>query len=239
MLQKQDFFTVMDGQVKFVRGMYNITSDAVWLGAFANAHVGGDAVKVLDVGIGTGGISLCWLAQNPNMKITGLEISKEMLAECAENAKLNGCELELINADIYKWKTSRTFDIVITNPPYFKGTPRYGASVRASFCPDAGPTVRESVQPHHNINLFDWTKQCVKRLRPRGYFFTIVDGGASAEVIAALHAGKAGAIEILPLFGSKNSAERILIKARLGVRTGTKIYNGKPMNGKAMIDNPL
>ena len=121
MTAKQDIFTLMGGRVKMHRGFYNPTSDAVWLAAFAPT----DAKTVLDVGIGTGGASLCLLANNPNAQITGLDISEQMLNECKSNAELNNANIELINADITTWKSDRTVDLVITNPPYFNGTPAH------------------------------------------------------------------------------------------------------------------
>jgi len=216
MNQKQVFFTALGNRVKFYRGDYNITSDAVWLAAWAaKAKI----KTALDVGIGTGGISLCLLKHNPNLEITGIDISKQRLDECEKNAKLNERKIELLNTDIINWKTSKTFDAVITNPPYFKGSAAgHGA--------------------HHNVNLTEWTRACLKRIRPRGYFYAITDSTATSEIIAALHNGKAGAIEIMPLFSDKkNTAERVLISARLGVKTGTKIYSGMNMQDKNILQN--
>jgi tRNA1(Val) A37 N6-methylase TrmN6 len=214
MTQKQDFFTALGGGVKFLRGQYNITSDAVWLAAFAASKAEGD---VLDVGIGTGGVSLCLLSHNPDVKITGLDISESMLKECEKNAALNGRELELINADILGWKTRRTFDAVMTNPPYFKGS---AAKHNA----------------HHNTDIYEWTRACLRRVRPRGSFFTIVDAAQTAQVVAALHDARAGAIEILPLFGgAKSVAERVLIRARSGVKTGAIVRTAMIMNDKEIL----
>lgn len=216
MNQKQVFFTVLGGRVKFYRGNYNLTSDAVWLAAFAAKS---KIKNILDVGIGTGGVSLCLLEHNPGLEITGIDVSQQMLDECEQNVKLNKRKIELSRADIINWKTSKTFDAVITNPPYFKGSAaKHGA--------------------HHNTDLNEWTRACLKRVKPRGYFYTIVDSAVTDEVIAALHNGKAGNIEIIPLFsGKKNIAERVLISARLGVKTGTKIYAGMLMDDKKILQD--
>mgnify|MGYP003304723280 CR=1 FL=1 len=137
---KQEIFTLLGGLVKIHRGIYNPTSDAVWLAAFAPSGI----KTALDVGIGTGGVSLCLHAHAPNIKITGLDTSNEMLTECKRNAELNNTDIELINADINAWRTTRTFDLVITTPPYFYGTPaKHNA--------------------HHNADLNTWIKKCVAR----------------------------------------------------------------------------
>lgn len=198
------------------RGIYNPTADAVWLAAFADRKT----KTVLDVGIGTGGVSLCILAHNPNINITGIDVSDEMLAECAKNAELNARNIELVRADILTWRTGRTFDLVVSNPPYFNGTPaKHNA--------------------HHNADLYKWTRACMKRVKPRGYFHTIVDAVAMDKVIAALHDGKAGDIQIIPLFGAKNTAERVLIGARLGVGTGLRLFSGMSMNDERVLRDGL
>jgi len=217
MKQKQDIFTTLGGRVRFRRGAYNPTSDAIFLAAFVkNAGRGG---RILDVGIGSGGAALALLARIPDAKITGIDSSEQMLAECAENAKLNERDVELIHGDIMTWKTARTFDVVMTNPPYFKGTPRRGAA-------DA----------HHNVNLGEWVRACLRRVRPLGSFYCIIDTAVFADIIAAIVDGKAGNIELVPLFGGdKKSAERVLISARLGARGGTKVYAGRDMNDDRIL----
>ena len=208
--------------MKFIRGRYNITSDPIWLAWFISSSLPKTKGKlsVLDVGIGTGGASLATLVHTPDAKITGIDISESMLAECAKNAELNGRETELIHGDIMTWRTGRTFDIVITNPPYFRGTPRAGTGV------------------HHNADLTKWTRACLRRVKPRGYFYCIIDATVLTDIIAALHAGRAGDIEILPLFGvADRPAERVLVRARLGTRGGTKIHAGMSMNDDDVLRN--
>ena len=226
MKQKQSFFTALGGRVKFIGGKYNITSDSVWLAAFA-AGAGRSrspknrrTISVLDVGVGTGGVALCLLEHDTDVIVTGIDVSEQMISECERNAALNGREIELIRGDILTWKTNRTFDAVITNPPYFKGTPR-----------------RQNV--HHNADLADWTRACLRRVKPRGYFYCIVDAAATAEVIAAISAGRAGDINIVPLFGANEFAERVLISARLGARGGAKIMRGLCMNDDRVLREGL
>ncbi len=216
MTQKQDIFTLMGGRVRLRRGRYNPTSDAVWLAAMA---ADASAKTVLDVGVGTGGAALCLAANMPDAVITGLDISPEMLAECTTNAALNNREIELINADIATWRTARTFDLVMTNPPYFRGTPaRHNA--------------------HHNADLTLWTRKCVARVRPHGTFVTIVDAAAAATVVAAMHE-KCGDIEIFPLFGAKKTAERTLLRGRAGSRGPSVIHSGLSMNTDAVLRDGL
>ena len=197
------------------RGHYNPTSDAVWLAAFAP----NDAKTVLDVGIGSGGVSLCLLAHNPDAVITGIDTSDEMLDACRNNAELNGANIELINADINTWRTTRTFDLVITNPPYFNGTPaKHNA--------------------HHNADLGAWVARSIARVRPMGTFCIITDATTVARVVAEM-SKKLGDITILPLFGARDVAERVLISGRLGSRGISVIHRGQPMNYEPVLRDGL
>ena len=207
---------MLGGRVRLYRGTYNPTSDAAWLAA-AIADV--SAKTVLDVGVGTGGAILCLLANNDIQSATGIDISETMLAACAKNAELNNRDIELINADILKWRTPRTFDLVITNPPYFRGTPA-------------------THNAHHNADLVKWIKKSVARVRPHGTFCTIVDAAVVSDIVAALDT-VCGDIMIFPLFSTKQTAERVLVRARVGTHGPTLVYKGLSMNCEMVLRDGL
>ena len=217
MTEKQEIFTLLDGRVKMLRSEYNTTSDAVWLAALPEVA----PKKVLDVGIGTGGVALCLHHHFPDAKIMGIDIASDMLDICAKNAALNQCDIELDNQDILSWSTPRTFDLVVSNPPYFLGTP-------SKKHPDA----------HHNTDLTQWVRRCVARVRPMGYFCTIVDAARLGDVLYVI--GKnCGSITIIPLFGSKQIAERVLIRGRVCDHGGSVIHIGHPMNYEPILRDGL
>ena len=198
------------------RGFYNPTSDAVWLAAYTPNKV----KKILDIGIGTGGVSLCILSRNPTAKITGIDISDEMLDGCRTNMKLNDKNINLVKADILNWSTSETFDLVVTNPPYFMGTP--GAS-----------------KAHHATDICKWLKRSVARVKPGGYFCMISDALMTDIAVSVLVDKHFGDIQIFPLFGAKKSAERILIRAKQGSRAGTTVFMGTSMNNNLILRDGL
>lgn len=218
MSEKQEKFTLLNGRVSMTRSIYNPTSDAVWLAAFAPKN----AKKVLDVGIGTGGVSLCLLAQNPKLNITGIDISDEMLDVCRKNAELNNHEINLLNQDIFTWSTPERFDLVITNPPYFFGTPG-----------------KQNAQAHHNVDISTWVKKATARVDSNGYFCIIVDALCMDKVINSLAKKHFGDIQVFPLFGAKNTAERLLIRAKQGAKTGSTVYCGTSMNNDAILRDGL
>ena len=211
MTEKQDIFTIMGGAVKMRRGMYNPTSDAIWLAAFID-----NAPKTaLDVGTGSGGVALCLMARFPQIKMTAIDISPAMITAASENFALNNQTAEFIHTDITTWRTSRAFDLVITNPPYFNGTPA-------------------THNAHHNADLVQWTRRCIARVKPGGMFATIVDATRAGTVISEM-TRHCGDLRIMPLFSKKNTAERVLLSARLGRGAQTKMYSGLDMNNQKVL----
>ena len=217
MIKKQEKFTLLNGRIFMIPSIYNPTSDAVWLAAFAPKCV----KTVLDVGIGTGGVSLCLLQHVPDAKITGIDNSLEMLKACKENINLNGKQINLINADIIKWSTSECFDLVITNPPYFQGSPS------------------EKHNAHHNADILQWIKHSVARVKPNGYFCTIVDTLVVDKVVSVLCSKHLGNVQMFPLFSNKDTAERVLVRAKKGVRTGMTLFKGASMNDNLVLRDGL
>lgn len=216
MSEKQEKFTLLNGKVIMHRGIYNPTSDAVWLAAFVPSGI----KNLLDIGIGTGGVALCVQAHNPDVKITGLDISDEMLNDCRKNTELNNVKIDLINSDINDFSTSETFDCVVTNPPYFNGTPaKHNA--------------------HHNADITNWVKKSTSRVKPGGYFCIISDALVVDKIISVLNSKHFGNVQIFPLFGAKNSAERVLIRAKQGVKTGLTLFSGTSMNNDAILRDGL
>ncbi len=216
MSEKQANFTLLNGRVNMTRGIYNPTSDAVWLAAYAPTT----AKTVLDVGIGTGGVALCLLTHNQTAKITGIDISQEMLDACEQNIKLNHSDIKLSKQNILTWSTTDRFDLVITNPPYFNGTPaKHNA--------------------HHNVDIKDWVKHCCARVAPKGWFCIITDTLCADKIISVLETKHFGDIQIFPLFGAKHSAERAIIRAKQGSKTGATIFQGTSMNNDLILRDGL
>ena len=79
----------------------------------------GKAVKILDVGTGTGCLVISLLKERPKCLATALDISKEALKVAKFNAKLHQLEnkIKFFNIDIDKFKSNK-YDLIISNPPY-------------------------------------------------------------------------------------------------------------------------
>ena len=76
--------------------------------------------NILDLGVGSGAILLAILAERPNGKGLGVDISTEALAVARENAANLGLEKQvaLLRGDWTQGLGDQTFDVVVANPPY-------------------------------------------------------------------------------------------------------------------------
>jgi tRNA1Val (adenine37-N6)-methyltransferase len=96
-----------------------VGTDAMLLGVFTNIS---KANKVLEIGTGTGVISLMLAQKNPNVEIVALEIHVETALEAKQNvAKSPYCDNIIVqNQDFLLFQASEKYDVIVTNPPYFE-----------------------------------------------------------------------------------------------------------------------
>lgn len=76
--------------------------------------------RVLDIGTGSGCISIGLKKAHPEWQVTGIDISEEAIEVAKENAKRNEVETDFRKMDIFSDEIERIghFDIIVSNPPY-------------------------------------------------------------------------------------------------------------------------
>lgn len=195
---------------------YRAAIDAVFLASMIDTKKVKTGMKILDVGSGTGAVSLClaYRLKDKKPEIIGLEIQEELQKLSNLSAVSNGfdylcyelCDIREKNND-----KAGVFDFVVTNPPYSDHDM---------------PSPNESKKQAHNMENFDlskWLSACLKMLKPKGNIALINRTEALNEILMTMH-NKAGNIQILPLYSKEGqSAKRILILAEKGSRAPTKI----------------
>jgi tRNA1(Val) A37 N6-methylase TrmN6 len=208
---------LLDKKVKIFQPIdgYRASTDAVFLSSLLDSKKVKKDDTILDVGSGTGAISLCLASRLKDVKITGIDIQKDLVELSNMSSKENGYDsfLTYINTDIRK-KTSLpsgTFSFVITNPPYSDHDM---------------PSPNESKKLAHNHQDFDltgWLSFCLKMLKPKGYLLVINRAEAINEIITAIDK-KAGSINILPIYSKLGQdAKRVAIIAQKTAKGITKI----------------
>lgn len=78
-------------------------------------------IEILDIGTGTGLLSLM-LAQEMDCKVDAIEIDAAAAKQAAENFSdaSFGATIQTITTDIKTWDSNKTYDCIITNPPFFE-----------------------------------------------------------------------------------------------------------------------
>lgn len=83
-----------------------------------------NAKKILDIGAGTGLLSLIIAQANPNAIITAIEIEQAAAKEAASNFNLSPWKerLNILNDAIQKYanNTNTFYDIIVSNPPFYE-----------------------------------------------------------------------------------------------------------------------
>lgn len=201
---------LLDKKVKILQPIngYRASSDAVLLSAMAGNIR--DSAKILDIGSGTGAVSLCLAQrlQKKNVQIYGIDIQSELVELAKLSAAINGFDfVRFLTVDIRQKPLNTellpcSFDVVITNPPY---------SEHDMPSPNKS---KATAHNHHDFGLLQWLEFCLKMTKPFGRIYMVNRAEALPQICAALH-NKAGDLTILPIY-SKNGqmAKRIIISAQ-------------------------
>ncbi len=98
-----------------------VGTDGVLLGAWTDIS---KRDKILDVGAGTGLLSLMLAQRNPKAFITAVEIDRDSYIEAKENIEQSIFKqrIELFHTSFQDYNATDKYDLVICNPPFFKPT---------------------------------------------------------------------------------------------------------------------
>lgn len=100
-----------------------VTTDGCLFGAWVAEEVKSEKsqVKLLDIGMGTGLLSLM-IAQKINAAITTVEIDNDAFAQASENINASPWKenIQIINADIKDLTLPQQYEVIISNPPFYE-----------------------------------------------------------------------------------------------------------------------
>ncbi|NQY68699.1 MAG: methyltransferase [Flavobacteriales bacterium] len=115
-------FAFKEFTVHHDRCAMKVGTDGVLIGAWAKLD---NPLRVLDIGAGTGLVSLMMAQRHPKVVIDAVEIDEDAFNQCKENfdrSKWKG-RLQVFHApfqEFYKASQSQ-YDLIISNPPFFTG----------------------------------------------------------------------------------------------------------------------
>ncbi|MBP7173854.1 MAG: methyltransferase [Cloacibacterium sp.] len=102
--------------------VFRVGTDGVLLGVLCSVE---KAKRILEVGTGTGLISLMLAQRNPNASILALDIDEKAVHLAHKNFENSPFKnrLSAEHRDYKTFSTEERFDIIVSNPPYFEEIP--------------------------------------------------------------------------------------------------------------------
>lgn len=75
--------------------------------------------KILDIGTGSGAISIALAKELPESEVLGLDVSDDALKMAVENRELNNVSnLKFLKSDVFQCVREKNYDLIVSNPPY-------------------------------------------------------------------------------------------------------------------------
>ena len=159
------------------------------------------------------------------MRVTGIEIQKEISELAKRNSIDNNFQTEIYNLDIRDIKIAvgqKQFDHVIFNPPFFdinQGT-------------TSKTTDRLLSKFASKSDLEVWLRLGMKRLKPGGEISLIMKASSLGAILSTMEE-KVGSIKILPISSFKNGpCSRIIVTGKLGAKGDTSLLTPLIMHTK-------
>ena len=206
---------LLDKKVKICQPVdgYRASSDAVLLSAMVASVC--ENARILDVGAGTGAISLCLAhrLQEKKVKIDGVEIQSELVNLANYSAKLNNFNnLHFYETDIFVKEKMKlqpcSYDAVISNPPY-------------SEHDMPSPKISKATAHNYKNNGFvKWLEFCLKMTKPFGHIYIINRVEALPQICQMF----SGGLTLLPIYSKKRqSAKRIIVSVQKDSKSACRI----------------
>ena len=176
---------------------HKVGTDAMLLGAYIDAS---NQSFGLDIGAGTGVLSLMLAQRNPSIQITCIEIDKKSSDECSANIKESpwSNRIQLINHDFIEYEFTHKFDLVFSNPPYY---------LTDNSSNDA--TMRTK---HITLTkIEEWFCKIASLLLPEGVVWMIWPSESSKRIIEIASAHKLFVLTKINLYSKANILSRTIL----------------------------
>jgi tRNA1Val (adenine37-N6)-methyltransferase len=192
-------------QIIRARSGYRHSVDAILVAHAADPKPG---ERILDLGAGTGAITLLLAAKAPACSVVGLEIQEAMADRARRAVRLNGCEgrVAIATGDLRRPAAClprAAFDLVVCAPPYFPA-----GSGHLSPVPEVAAARHEIC-----CTLEDVARAAAYALAPGGRFWIIHRASRLTDLTTALAAHGLG-LSLLQPVHSRAEAPATFILAR-------------------------
>ena len=172
--------------------VFRVGTDGVLLGALVSVE---DVTNILEVGTGTGLVSLMLAQRQPKAKILAIDISEDAVnlsKENFSNSKFRD-RIEVAQHDFKIFETEKRFDLIICNPPFFE----LNSSVKDVIA-------RQKIE----LDFFDLIKKSAELLSENGKFTVIIPSDSAAAFVKKANRFQLFLIEKINIYGIENGSLR-------------------------------
>jgi tRNA1Val (adenine37-N6)-methyltransferase len=152
-----------------------VTTDACLFGAWVaerGSHYLGRTHQVLDIGTGTGVLSLMYAQKNPSAAIEAIEMDAEACAQARENIAASPYpdQVTVFHADAKEFSFTHKYDVIFSNAPFYQN--------------EIEPAdERRNVALHGSGLVFDELASIVlENLSPHGQFYLLLPFKRNQEI---------------------------------------------------------
>ena len=176
-------------------------------------YISGKYKSALEIGGGTGIISMLVLTRNKAEKAIAVEVQEEFATLIERNAELNGLseKLNAVISDIRDYKSNEEFDIIFTNPPYMK-----------TSSGKANELDKKNIARHEVFgNIEDFTIAAKRLLKFGGTFAVVYRPDRLTDLICAMRGAKLEPKRVTFVHADTESeSSMVLVEAKSGGKSG-------------------
>lgn len=199
--------------------------DSVLLAAFAAGETGARPLRATgaypsaaDLGTGCGIIAFVAAHKIPDLKIMGVEKSRDAYERASEACRMNGLEdrVSFVNCDILDIEGKHNYDAVLSNPPYFRRQ-----AIPQGEMPDGE---RYTSRHETTADIGDFVRTAASMLVKGGSLYLVHRPDRLADIITEMRAAGIEPKELQMVVPSPGkSANIVLIHGILGAGPEMKI----------------
>ncbi|WP_343632450.1 methyltransferase [Fluviicola sp.] len=185
-------------QISQEHAALKVGTDSMILGSLCHW---GNPARLLDIGTGTGVLSLMCAQRFAFREITGLEISEQAVLDARTNAQNNPfpSPISIVHQPIQEYQAAELFDAIISNPPFFENSQK-------------NPDVHKSLARHTESLSFTELIAAISRLlTPNGKAWIIVPFESTWNIVQLAKEHQLYALELITLFGKPEKPTRMIL----------------------------
>ena len=151
-----------------------VCTDSCILGAWVHSN---ESKKILDIGAGSGLISLMLAQRFERANIIAIEIDEKASKQCISNFDNSPWKesLDVINQDFISYLSDEKFDLIVSNPPFYENNLKSDNS-------------QKNIAHHaQSLSFKQLIEGVVKNIAANGKFFVLLPAQTFEQFMAIVH----------------------------------------------------